>query len=56
MFIRPALRKMQGFTTFERPRAVATLAKDRKKKDGRVLLLARLRLSTMKTAATVSAR
>lgn len=34
MFIRPALRKMQGFTTFERPRAVATLAKDRKKKVG----------------------
>ena len=39
MFIRPALRKMQGFTTFERPRVKATLAKDRKKKDGRVLLL-----------------
>ena len=30
---------MQGFTTFERPRVKATLAKDRKKKDGRVLLL-----------------
>ena len=39
MFIRPALRKMQGFTTFERPRVKATLTKDRKKKDGRMLLL-----------------
>lgn len=39
MFVRPALRKMQGFTSFERPSVKATLTTDRKKKDARRLLL-----------------
>lgn len=39
MLIRPALRKMQGFSTFERPTLRAILATDRKKKDTRRLLL-----------------
>ena len=39
MFIRPALRKMQGFTAFDRPRVKARLKSDRKKKDSRRLLL-----------------
>lgn len=39
MFVRPALRKMQGFTSFERPVVKAILDKDRKKKDARRLFL-----------------
>jgi molybdopterin molybdotransferase len=39
MFVRPALRKMQGFSTFARPTLRAALASDRKKKDARCLLL-----------------
>lgn len=39
LFARPALRKMQGFSTFERPKMKAILASDRKKKDARCLLL-----------------
>lgn len=39
MFIRPALRKMQGFSAFERPSVKAILKTDRKKKDKRRLLL-----------------
>lgn len=35
MIIRPALRKMQGFSCFERPRVWATLAEDTRKKDPR---------------------
>ena len=33
MIIRPALRKMQGYTHFERPRVVAKLSRDVKKND-----------------------
>lgn len=39
MFIRPALRKMQGFSSFERPVVKAVLDEDRKKKDARRLFL-----------------
>lgn len=39
LFARPVLRKMQGFSTFERPKVKAILASDRKKKDARCLLL-----------------
>lgn len=39
MLIRPALRKMQGYTNFERPRVVAKLARDTKKKDPRRIYL-----------------
>lgn len=39
LFIRPALRKMQGFSAFQRPSVKAVLASDRKKKDARRLLL-----------------
>lgn len=39
MLIRPALRKMQGYTNFERPRVVAKLARDMKKKDPRRIYL-----------------
>ena len=35
MIIRPALRKMQGYTHFERPRVVAKLSRDVKKNDPR---------------------
>lgn len=35
LIIRPALRKMQGYTHFERPRITARLASDTKKKDPR---------------------
>ena len=37
--IRPALRKMQGFTCFDRPRISAKLSKDVKKKDPRRIYL-----------------
>ncbi len=39
MLIRPALRKMQGFSNFERPRVRARLASDFKKKDPRRIFL-----------------
>lgn len=39
MIIRPALRKMQGFTRFERPRVLAKLSRDVKKKDPRRIFL-----------------
>lgn len=39
MLIRPALRKMQGFQTFERPHVWARLASDQKKKDPRRIYL-----------------
>ena len=39
MLVRPALRKMQGFTHFDRPRVVATLAADAKKRDPRRIFL-----------------
>lgn len=39
MFIRPILRKMQGFTSFERPTVRAIMDADRKKKDARRLFL-----------------
>ncbi|WP_041690769.1 gephyrin-like molybdotransferase Glp [Eggerthella sp. YY7918] len=39
MLVRPALRKMQGYTHFERPRVTATLAHDEKKKDPRRIFL-----------------
>lgn len=39
MLIRPALRKMQGYTAFEHPFVTAYLAKDVKKKDPRRILL-----------------
>lgn len=39
MFIRPVLRKMQGFTSFERPTVKAILESSRKKKDARRLFL-----------------
>lgn len=39
LLVRPALRKMQGFTTFERPTVRAIMDKDRKKKDARRLFL-----------------
>lgn len=39
MLIRPALRKMQGFTCFDHPRVRARLTKDMKKKDPRMILL-----------------
>ncbi len=39
MIIRPALRKMQGYTCFERPRVTAKLAHDVKKKDPRRIFL-----------------
>ncbi|MHB1018308.1 MAG: molybdopterin molybdotransferase MoeA [Coriobacteriia bacterium] len=43
MFVRPAIRKMAGFTTLARPRVVATLAHDTKKKsDRRYFLRGRL--------------
>lgn len=35
LLIRPALRKMQGFGTFERPSVMAKISKDMKKKDPR---------------------
>ncbi len=35
MIIRPALRKMQGYTHFDRPRVTAALTEDLKKKDTR---------------------
>lgn len=35
MLIRPALRKMQGYSHYDRPRVVATLAQDVKKNDTR---------------------
>ena len=43
LFVRPAMRKMAGFTALERPRTVATLAHDVKKKsDRRYFLRGRL--------------
>ena len=39
MIIRPALRKTQGFTRFERPRVLAKLSRDVKKKDPRRIFL-----------------
>ena len=39
MIIRPALRKMQGYTHFERPRVVANLSRDVKKNDPRRIFL-----------------
>lgn len=39
MLIRPALRKAQGYSTFERPRVEARLTKDAKKKDPRRIFL-----------------
>jgi molybdopterin molybdotransferase len=43
IFVRPALRKMQGFTALDRPVVTATLAHDvRKKQDRRYYLRARL--------------
>lgn len=43
MFVRPAIRKMAGFTALARPRVVATLAHDtRKKPDRRYFLRGRL--------------
>lgn len=39
MLVRPALRKMQGYTHFERPSVVAKLARDVKKNDPRRIFL-----------------
>ncbi|WP_165062441.1 gephyrin-like molybdotransferase Glp [Adlercreutzia sp. ZJ154] len=39
MIIRPALRKMQGYCHFDHPRVRASLTKDVKKKDPRMILL-----------------
>lgn len=39
MIVRPALRKMQGFTHFERPSVMAQLSRDVKKKDPRRIFL-----------------
>ena len=39
MIIRPALRKMQGFTCFDHPSVLARLTRDIKKKDPRMMLL-----------------
>lgn len=39
MLIRPALRKMQGFSEFSRPFVKATLTEDIKKKDPRAILM-----------------
>lgn len=39
MLIRPALRKMQGYTHFDRPRVMARLTRDAKKKDPRRIYL-----------------
>lgn len=39
MLIRPALRKMQGYTHFDRPRVKARLVRDAKKKDPRRIYL-----------------
>lgn len=39
MIIRPALRKMQGYTHFKRPRVQAQLSRDIKKKDPRRIFL-----------------
>ncbi len=39
MLIRPALRKMQGYTNLERPRVRARLVRDTKKKDSRRIYL-----------------
>ena len=39
MLVRPALRKMQGFTHFERPRITARLAHDAKKRDPRRIFM-----------------
>ena len=39
MIIRPALRKMQGFSRFERPIVRARLAEDTKKKDPRRIFM-----------------
>ena len=39
MLIRPALRKMQGYTNLERPRVRARLVRDTKKKDPRRIYL-----------------
>ena len=41
MIIRPALRKMQGYTHFERPRVVAKLSRDVKKNHPRRIFLLR---------------
>ena len=39
MLVRPALRKMQGYATFDRPRVWARLSRDMKKKDSRRIYL-----------------
>lgn len=39
MLIRPALRKMQGYVNFDRPRVFARLSRDAKKKDPRRIYL-----------------
>ena len=39
MLVRPALRKMQGYATLDRPRVWARLSRDMKKKDSRRLYL-----------------
>lgn len=39
MLVRPALRKMQGYTHFNRPRVIAKLARDTKKKDPRRIFM-----------------
>ena len=39
MLIRPALRKMQGYTNLARPRVMARLSRDAKKKDPRRIYL-----------------
>ena len=39
MIVRPALRKMQGYTHFERPRVMARLSRDVKKSDPRRIFL-----------------
>lgn len=39
LLVRPALRKMQGFSNFERPRVKARLSEDFKKKDPRRIFL-----------------
>ena len=39
MLVRPALRKMQGYATLDRPRVWARLSRDMKKKDSRRIYL-----------------
>lgn len=53
IFVRPALRMMQGFTALDRPMAKATLAHDVKKKQDRRYYL-RARLSTTNDGMSVA--